>query len=108
MRSNNSKRILTVTSTVLLIVAVVALSVIATHGRYQPDSDPAHFLYTAAKMKVAPPPVCIPPSTYVFPDVLSTQPDLWTIFLQKSEKLAFRQIGLTVSLQHRSPPSLLA
>ena len=108
MRLIESNGIIRKTATLLLIVAVVGLLVTATHGRYQPESDPVHFLYTAAKMKVAPPPVCLPPPACVFPNVLSPQPNLWTAFRIKSEKFEFRQVGLSVALQHRSPPFLLS
>lgn len=108
MRANNSKRILATAAIMLLIMAVAALSVVATHDRYLPESDPAHFLPTATKMNVAPPVVFAPPPVYVFTKVTPDQSGLWTSPFQESAPLDLRQIGLTVSLQHRSPPSLVA
>jgi hypothetical protein len=92
----------------LLILAVVALSVIATHGRYVPESDPVHFLPTATKMNVAPLVAFAPPVMFEFAKVVPPQARFWALPRRQSEQLELRQIGLTVSLQHRSPPSLLA
>lgn len=105
MRLCNPKRILTSTALVLLILAMAALSVTATHGRFLPESDPVHFLYAATKMNVAPPVVFVPPIVFAFAKVVPLQTSFWTLPRQKSEQFELPQIGLTVSLQHRSPPS---
>lgn len=106
MRLDRCKRILTASAAVLLILAVVGCSVTATHGRYQPKSDPAHFLYISIKMNVTPPVVFAAPPTLTFPDVLPAPTNFWMLGADESERLELRQIGLTVSLQHRSPPFL--
>jgi hypothetical protein len=106
MRPDSCKRILTASAAVLLILAVVGCSVTATHGRYQPESDPAYFLYTSIKMNVTPPVVFAAPPTYASPEVLPAPSNFWMLGADESERLEIRQIGLTVSLQHRSPPFL--
>ena len=107
MRLDISTRILARSVVVLLILAVASLSVVATHGRYLPESDPVHFLPTATKMNVAAP-VALAPPVYAIVGVVPAQPDFWSQPFRAFQKLELRQIGLTVALQHRSPPSFLA
>lgn len=108
MQSDYYSRIPKLAAIVMLIFAVAGLSVTATHGRYLPDSDPAHFLPSATKMNVAPPVVLAPPPVCTLAKIPLVQILFWTLPLDEFEKLDLRQIGLTVSLQHRSPPSFLA
>ena len=108
MRFDPYRRILTLGAITLLIFAVAGLSVTASHARYLSQSDPAHIITSIAKMNVAPPVTFAPPPAYTLAKIPPVQPNFWVLPLDELEKLELRQIGLTVSLQHRSPPSFLA
>lgn len=109
MRRNDSKRILAKAAIVLLLVAVPGLSTLAKHSEYLPKSNPTHFFSNTTKMNVAHLPVLFfPAPMYPVAKVLPAEPAYRTSPPVSSEKIDLPQIGLTVSLQHRSPPSSLA
>jgi hypothetical protein len=107
MRSD-CKRLFNIAGIVLLMLAVAGLSLAVTHGRFLSKSDPNHFITKVAKMNVAPPTILAPPPTYTFSDVLPAPSNFWIFAAIEAQCLVVRQIGLTVSLQHRSPPCSLA
>ena len=110
MPKSDRKRILARTTVLLLVVAVAGVSTLAKYSQYSPKSDPIHFLSKATKMDVAHHPVdfaadplhqivaAVPPP----PTFRTTQP------VEPESFHHLREISVTVSLQHRSPPSLLA
>jgi hypothetical protein len=108
MRFDHYRRILTLAAIALLILAVAGLSVTASHARYLSKSDPAHIITSIAKMNVAPPVTFAPPPAYTLVKIPPVQTHFWTVPLDECDGLELRQIGLTVSLQHRSPPPFLA
>jgi hypothetical protein len=92
---------------VLLLLAVPALSTLAKQSWYLPQSNTAHYLNGAVKMRVSQAPLL----TNWRP-----LPALATLVPQRAEnrmvrraepKPAMPDIGITVSLQHRSPPIAL-
>jgi hypothetical protein len=91
----------------LLIVGVIALSILARQSPYLPKSDAAHYFSSIASMNVTYLPVAfvltllcwLPGRELLRPAFHSARP----VELQNPE---LPQIGLTLSLQHRSPPSL--
>jgi hypothetical protein len=106
VRRNDSKEFLAKAAILLLLIAVAGLSTLAKHSQYLPKSNPTHFFSNAAKMNVThlsvlflPAPIC--PVVKITPDEKAFRV-LQQIF---PEKIELPQIGLTVSLQHRSPPS---
>jgi hypothetical protein len=109
MRQNRSKRIVVKAAILLLLVAVVGLSVAAKHGQFLPQSHPLHRLSKAVKMELLHHPVdFVPAPAHPVSRIVPPQPEFSPAPLVQSEPLTFRQIGLTVSFQHRAPPSWLA
>jgi len=109
MRQNRSKRIWVRTALFLLLFAVAGLSIAAKHGQYLPQSHPLHRFSTATKMELLHHPAdFVPAPVHSVSRVVPPQPEFSSAPLVQSERLTLRQIGLTVSFQHRAPPSLLA
>lgn len=89
----------------LLLFAVPALSTLAKNSWYLPQSNPVHYLNIASKMQVPHVPVVLekaplgPIAKLTAPEVIRSthDPDL---------EPPKPSIGVTVTLQHRSPPSL--
>ena len=106
MRPNDSRRLLAKAAILVLLVAIVGLSALAKQNQFLAKNNPAHFLVKSAKMNVTHLPVLfLPPTIYSFTALLPPAPPYPRSPLQLSEKIDLPQIGLTLSLQHRSPPS---
>jgi hypothetical protein len=94
----------------LLLLAIPVLSTLAKQSWYLPQADTAHYLNGAIKMKVSHAPllehwepsmlaaklVSLPAAPVQQETIWRENPDVWV-----------PDIGITLSLQHRSPPSLL-
>jgi hypothetical protein len=94
----------------LLLCAIPALSTLAKDSIYLPQSNTAHFINIAAKMKVADvvivsgrPQIAEPLAVDRLPE-----PSIRTIRQDELEAPAAPRVSLTVCLQHRSPPLALA
>ena len=100
---------LQIAAVVLLLFAVTALSTLAKNSQYFSRSNPAHYLNISSKMKVSHLPVVIdrtplrPVARFIPP-----QPDMRIARVAEEEIPALPSIGVTVSLQHRSPPISLS
>lgn len=109
MKPSAAKRVLSKASILLLLVALAGLSVLAKHSDYLPKSNPTHYTSQAAKMNLAHLPADFAPAPVHRVDgLMPPKPERPGLPLIASEKLELPQIGLTVSLQHRSPPCPLA
>jgi hypothetical protein len=90
---------------VMLLLAIASFSTLAKNSQYFSRSNPAHFINISSKMKVSHLPVVIdrtplrPVARFIPP-----QPETRTTHLVRAEIPALPSIGVTVSLQHRSPP----
>lgn len=108
MRPFRSQRILLRTAVLLLLFAVGGLSTLAKQGKYLPKSNPIRHYSKAAKMELIHHPVdfisvtALPPSK-----ILPPQPEFSATPLVRPG-FTFRRTGLTISFQHRAPPSLFA
>ena len=92
-----------------LLVALAGLSTFAKYTPYLPKTDPSHFVNNATKLKVAQSPLVLD-RTSLYP-VATVVPPRPAYRPRRSEEPAtppIQVIGLTVSIQHRSPPSSLA
>ena len=92
-----------------LLVALAGLSTFAKYTPYLPKTDPSHFVNNATKLKVAQSPLVLDraplhPVATVVPPRPAYRPR------RTDEPVAppIQVIGLTVSIQHRSPPTSLA
>jgi hypothetical protein len=89
----------------VLLIAVATLSIAAKMSWYLPQGDAGHNLTPAIKMKVAHSPVILdrlPPQPFV--EVAPRLPEIRPNRLIEPEP-EIPSISVTVSLQHRSPPS---
>jgi hypothetical protein len=106
MKSRLSKASLQIVTAVLLLFAVAALSTLAKNSQYFPKSNPTHYVNSANKMKAAAPPVVferapLQPIAKVVPPRLRAPKEHGI----EKVSLPLPSIGITVSIQHRSPPS---
>jgi hypothetical protein len=109
MQKSNHRRILARTTVLLLVFAVAGVSILAKYIQYSPKSDPIHFFSKATKVDVAHHPVDFAADPlYQVVAAVPPLPTFRTIQLVEPESFHhLREISVTVSLQHRSPPSLL-
>jgi hypothetical protein len=94
----------------LLLIAIAGFSTLAKNSQYLTKSNPAHYINISSKMKVNASPALIdraplrrPVARFVAP-----QPQIRVHRLVREEIPPLPSIGVTVSLQHRSPPVFLA
>jgi len=108
MRSKLLKRGLVNASIVVLLFGVAGLSTLAKNSQYFPSSNPTHYVNIASKMKAAPNPVVLRPDRLSpVAKVVPPKPELRNKRAVKEEAdLPSLAVGVTVSIQHRSPPSL--
>jgi hypothetical protein len=94
------------TAILLLLLAVINVSAFAKHAQFLPESDPIHYLSSATKMNVDHSPVIIGlAQTGRITNFVPPRPELRSISVIPSQKVAITEISVIVSLQHRSPPS---
>lgn len=90
---------------VLLLLAIAGFSTLAKNSQYFSRSNPAHYINISSKMTVSHSPSVLhraplhPVARFVPP-----QPATRTAQVVRDEIPALPSIGVTVSLQHRSPP----
>jgi hypothetical protein len=96
---------LQIAAIVLLLLAVTALTTLAKNSQYFSRSHPAHYINIASKMTESHLPAVIdrtplrPIARFIPP-----QPETQITQVVRAEIPALPSIGVTVSLQHRSPP----
>jgi hypothetical protein len=94
---------------VMLLLAIAGFSTLAKNSQYLSRSNPAHYINISSKMKVSHLPVVIdrtplrPIARFIPP-----QPELRIARMLEKEIPALPSMGVTVSLQHRSPPLSLS
>ncbi|MFY9528567.1 MAG: hypothetical protein WBC04_17565 [Candidatus Acidiferrales bacterium] len=93
----------------LLLVAVVGLSTLAKHSQYLPNTNPARYVSISSKMNVAYSPAVLEPKPLrAVARIVPPQPSIGTSRREEPEPPPIERMGLTVSLQRRSPPSSFA
>jgi hypothetical protein len=94
----------------LLLLAVPTLSTLAKDSAYLPQSNNAHFINIAAKMKVMDAPAVVGEPQAVLPLIALVIPEP-KIPVKRQDQLEVPpvpKVSLKVCLQHRSPPIVLA
>jgi hypothetical protein len=105
MKSRLLNASLQIVTAILLLFAVAALSTLAKNSQYFPDSNPTHYVNIANKMKAAPPPVLFERAPlHPVAKVVPPQPCAPKNHGVEEISLPLPSIGVTVSIQHRSPP----
>jgi hypothetical protein len=90
----------------LLLFAVPTLSTLAKNSWYLPQSNPGHFLNIASKMQVPHLPVVLKKAPLRPVAKLIPSPELIPSTREPDPEPPKPSMGVTVSLQPRSPPSL--
>jgi hypothetical protein len=90
----------------LLLFAVPALSTLAKNSWYLPQSNPVHYLNIASKMQVPHVPVVLEKAPLRLIAMLIPAPEVIRSTREPDPEPPRPSIGVTVALQHRSPPSL--
>jgi hypothetical protein len=98
-------RFCTLSGLLVLLLAVATLSTAAKMSWYLPHGDAGHNLTAAVKMKIAHPPIIF--EGLSLQPVVKAAPPLPEIRTSRpvEPEPEIPSIGITVSLQHRSPPS---
>lgn len=105
MKSRLARTSLQTATVVLLLFAVAGLSTLAKNSQYFPSSSPAHYINISNKMKGAPAPVLLEVAPlYPIAKVVPPQPHTSANHGVEEIALPSPAIGVTVSIQHRSPP----
>lgn len=107
-RGERAERIVRVCNLGCLLVLLLAVATLATAAKmswYLPQGDAGHNLTAAVKMKVAHAPVIL--DGLPFPPVIEVAPPLSEIRTSRPVEIEpeIPSISITVSLQHRSPPT---
>jgi hypothetical protein len=90
----------------LLLLAVPTLSTLAKDSWYLPSSNPVHFLNIASKMQLRHIAVVLDKTTLQTSAKLVPAPREMRRSPEPKSEPPAPAIGVTVSLQHRSPPFL--
>jgi hypothetical protein len=91
---------------VLLLFAVPTLSTLAKNSWYLPQSNPGHYLNIASKMQVPHSPVILEKAPLQAVAMLVPPQPVARSIPEPDSEPPNPSISVTVSLQHRSPPSL--
>jgi hypothetical protein len=91
----------------LLLFAVPALSTLAKNSWYLPQSNPVHYLNIASKMRVPQVAVVLNKAPLQPIAMLIPAPEVIRAAHEPDWQPPKPSIGVTVTLQHRSPPSSL-
>jgi hypothetical protein len=90
---------------VMLLVAVAGLSTLAKNIQYFPKTNPTHYVTSSTKMKVVHAPVVLERDRQLpVSEVSLPSPRVWSAREDRFEGILIPAIGVTVSMQHRSPP----
>ena len=90
---------------VMLLLAIAGFATLAKNSQYLSRSNPAHYINISSKMKVSHFPVVIERTPLrPVPRFIPPQPETRITQVVREETPPLLSIGVTVSLQHRSPP----
>jgi hypothetical protein len=107
MKSRLFKASVQIAAVVFLLFAVAGLSTLAKNSQYFPKSNPTHYVNIANKMKAGSSPVLLERAPlHPIANAVTPQPRAPKKHEFEKVSLPSPSIGVTVSIQHRSPPSL--
>jgi hypothetical protein len=94
---------------VMLLVAVAGLSTLAKDCQYFPKTNPTRYVSSSTKMKVVHAPAVLEEDRQLPVSRISVpSPTVWPIREDRFETVLLPAIGVTVSMQHRSPPASIS
>ena len=94
---------------VVLLIGVAGLSTLAKNGQYYPGAQPVKYVSLSTKMDVTPAPTALEPVRQQ-PATKLVPPHPVSLASLREDLAAppIERVGVTVSMQHRSPPAFLA
>jgi hypothetical protein len=93
----------------LLLIAIVGFATAAKNSQYYSSSNPAHFLNISSKMKVGATPVVLDRGPLpVVERLIAPMQQIKTFPVIELEIPDIPALAVTLTLQHRSPPSLVS
>jgi hypothetical protein len=104
-----SFRLLNKIAVLLLLFGIAGLATLAKDGQYYPTANPARQVSLSTKMNDSHVPVAVnrvPSDTVARMTPPKPRPVIRT--RREPEPLPVQSVGITVTLQHRSPPAVLA
>ena len=108
-RLATNRRVFLAIGTAALLLAVAGFSTAAKNSQYYSRSNPVHFLNISSKMKVAQAPAALTANPLALvARFVTMQPEIRATRISKPTEPDVPSVGVTVSLQHRSPPAVLA
>lgn len=111
MRQNRCKPIFVRAVVIFLLFSVVGLSVAVKHAKYQPKSNPISLLRFAKAGKmglVDHSGDLVITSACIVSKIIPPRPEFSATRLLHSERPVHSRVSLSVSFQHRAPPSWFA
>jgi hypothetical protein len=109
-RARRSRHLLIKAAVFALLVAVAGLSTLAKNSLYYPKTNPSHYVSIASKARIASAPA-VEQRAPMLPMVRMTPPQTLIRTAaaphEGSEAPPILEIGIVLSLQHRSPPTSL-
>ena len=109
IRASHARLVYFRIAVLMLLVAIAGFSTLAKNSQYYSRSNPAHFLNISSKMKVSAAPVVIDrgPLPLVERLIVPTQ-ETKSYPVVEPEAPEVPSLAVTLTLQHRSPPSYVS
>jgi hypothetical protein len=93
----------------MLLIAVAGLSTLAKDCQYFPKTNPTRYVSSSTKMKLAHAPVVLDGDQQLHVSRIAVpSPRVWPICEDRFEAILIPAVGVTLSMQHRSPPALIS
>lgn len=91
---------------VVLLISLAELSTLAKIIQYFPEANPAQYVSVATKMKIVHARVVLDGDRQLPVSRVCAPPAVWPIREDRLEAVVIPAVGVTLSMQHRSPPAL--
>jgi hypothetical protein len=93
----------------LLLIAIVGFSTAAKNSQYYSSSNPAHFLNISSKMKVSTAPMVLDRAPLPLVErLIAPMQETKAFPVVELEVPDVPSLAVTLTLQHRSPPSIVS
>jgi hypothetical protein len=109
IRASRARLVYFRVAVLLLLVAIAGFSTAAKNSQYYSRSNPAHYLNISSKMKVSAAPVTLDRAPLpVVERLIAPTDEIKPYPVVDLEVPEIPSLAVTLTLQHRSPPSLLS
>jgi hypothetical protein len=109
IRASRARLVYFRVAVLMLLVAIAGFSTLAKNSQYYSRSNPAHYLNISSKMKVNAAPVALDRAPLpVVERLIAPTQEVKTYPVVDEEVPDVPSLAVTLTLQHRSPPSLVS